>query len=58
MQKLAAGGPGGTYAIGPGATGKTKALRVSSTLEALNSEAGALVGKDPGLGHRTNYVLP
>jgi hypothetical protein len=39
---------GGAYTIGPGLSGKTKALRVGRS-EGLNSEAGAPVRKDPGL---------
>ena len=37
--------------------GKTKALRESSS-EGLDSEAGAHLGMDSGLGHRNTYVLP
>jgi hypothetical protein len=42
-----------------GGGGKTKALRKTGHAEGLNnSEAGAFLRKDLGLGHRNTYLLP
>jgi hypothetical protein len=42
-----------------GGGGKTKALRKTGHVEGLNnSEAGAFLRKDLGLGHRNTYLLP
>jgi hypothetical protein len=39
--------------------GKTKALRKTGHAEGLNnSEAGAFLRKDLGLGHKNTYLLP